>query len=281
MIDKRIQLDVFEDNNGTFTDHSVNAVDFVRDTFEVTLATGTDYLYVGFYKPVSALYAEISTVNTNAATMTVESWDGTAWTAVEHRDETKGLTRSGFVTWTRQNVVEEDDRATVNSVKQEWVRFSFDVTTSATTFAGLNLVFADDESLKVEFPQITDPRILTSGFSSNIVHHVAARDMIVQDLRTRGYIKYDSDNVRENMTQWDLLDVYEIKEAAKYAALAKIFFILSDDVEDNWWHKHKEYDEKYQRTMQMARLTFDADDDGDPEDTLEKLDAFKSIRFTR
>ena len=280
MIDNRIKLEIHEDNNSVFTDHSIDAVDFQRDTFTTTLATGTDFLYIGFYKPVNAVYAEISTVNTNASTFTIEAWDGDSWESVEHRDETRGFTRSGFITWDRQSPVVSDDQTTVNSVKTEWIRISTDVTHSATVFDGFNLVFADDESLKVEFPNITDPRILPTGASSNIMHHVAARDTIVQDLRTGGYIKYDSNNVLENVTQWDLLDVYEIKEAAKFLALSKIFFILSDDIEDNWWHKHQEYNNLYKRTMQMARLTFDTDDDG-VEDSSENLAAFKSIRFSR
>lgn len=275
MIDSRIKLDVLEDNASVFTDHSNEAADYLRDNFTVAMAPNTDYLYVGFYKPINALYAEFETPDASGATLSLEAWDGAAWSPVEFQDETQGWSRSGFLSWNREDMAEVE----VNGETKYWVRFVND-TASAAVFKGLNLVFSDDEMLKREFPNINDPRILPAGFSSNIVHHVSARNLIVQILRNEGNIKYDSENRQENITQWDLLDIYEIREAATYLALSKIFFLLSDNTEDTWFDKHKTYKNLYDKTFATAKLSIDVNNDGIP-DNSEKLATRKSIRFSR
>lgn len=275
MIDSRIQLTILEDNASTFTDHSVNMADYMRDSATLAMVAGTDYLYIGFRKPINSVYAEVTTVDASNSELTIQAYNGTSWASIDSRDETNGMARSGFISWNRADLNEVE----VDSTTLYWIRLSYDNGNTAT-LAGLNLVFSDDQMLKTEFPSINDPRIIPSGQVSNIVHHVSARNLIVQTLRNEGNIKIDSNNQYENITQWDLLDIYEIREAATYLALSKIFFVLSDDVEDNWWSKHKEYMIMYNKTFATARLSLDTDDDGIKDDT-ENLVTRKSIRFTR
>ena len=66
MIDPKTKLTVLHDDNSTFVDHSDNAADYTRDTFDVTLVAAEDKFYMGFTKPFSGVYAEFTTANTNA-----------------------------------------------------------------------------------------------------------------------------------------------------------------------------------------------------------------------
>jgi len=277
MIDARVKITVLEDNASTFTDHSNEAADYLRDSFTLAMAPATDFLYIGFRKPINAVYAELDTADASSSELTLEVYNGTSWVSLTHQDETQGLSRSGFISWDRADL--EDSLVEVNSDTSYWIRASYDNGNTAE-LAGLNLVFSDDQMLKREFPSILDPRIIAAGQTSHIVHHVAARNLMVQIMRNEGYIKYDADGNYENITQWDLLDIYEIREAATYLALSKIFFLLSDDVDDNWWNKHKEYMNLYNKTFSAAKISMDKDDDG-AVDADEKLNPHKSIRFTR
>lgn len=275
MIDSRIQLTVFHDADSTFTDHSYGAADFSRDPFSLTLNSATSYLYVGYYKPINALYFELATPNGNAASLTFEYYNGTAWTALTVRDETNGLTRSGFILWDRPALMAS---TTINSVAKFYVRCRPSATTTAISVRGLNLVFCDDNSLKQEFYEVDNSSLIPAGQSSHIMSHVAARNQIMQELRNKGFVKYNSATGEESLTQWDLLDIFETKEAAKYLALSKIFFSLSDQQDDNWAKKHTEYADRYDATMKALELTLDSDDDGVVDD--EEVRAAKTtMRF--
>lgn len=151
--------------------------------------------------------------------------------------------------------------AEVNSETLYWVRLNF-TTADPLILDGLNLILSDDAQLEKHFSNVLDPRIVPSGQTSHIDSHVSARDSIIQRLRVEGYIKYDSENNEENVNVWDLLDIYEFREAATYWALARIFFNLSDSVEDLWWAKHDTYTKQYEKAYNRARLTVDIDDDG-------------------
>jgi len=284
MIDARIKLTVLQDNASTFTDHSNDAVDYLRDTFTLAMAGGTDFLYIGYHKQVNAVYAEIDTVDASGSTLLVERFDGTVWVPVVHLDETEGMSRSGFITWDKAFDSDPHEEIAppeveVDGITQTFIRFSYDNGNTAV-LDGLNLVFSDDQMLKREFPNILDPRILGAGQTSHITHHVASRNLMVQTLRNEGYIKHNDVTGIESINQFDLIDIYEIREAATYLALSKIFFILSDEIGDNWWSKHKEYHKLYNQTFNTAKLSVDTDDDGIAEID-EKLIPRKSMRFSR
>lgn len=276
MIDRRTQLDVLYDADGTFTDYTVEAVDFSRDEFSATLNQSTDYLYFGYYKPINAIYFEIATANTNSGNLDFEYYNGSAWTALTVRDETNDLSRSGYITWTRPT---DQAETSVNGTTKYWVRCRPDASTTNVTFQGINLVFSDDNALKQEFYEIDDTSLIPSGQNSHIMSHISARNDIMQRLRNMGMVKYNSTTGEESLTQWDLLNIYEIREAAKYLALSKIFFSLSDELDDVWYRKHAEYSDKYEQVFQGLQLTIDSDDDG-AEDDAETRNKRGSTRFT-
>jgi hypothetical protein len=258
MIDSRTKLTVLHDDNSVFAEYTKQAVDYTRDPFTLSLVSAEDYLYIGYSKPFNACFVSLETANTNPNELTAEYNDGTTWVSLDLHDETNGLVRSGFITWDKTNM----KSATVDSKAAYYIRIKPSADHSATTVRGLNLVFSDDSSMKTEFFEIDDASLLPSGENSHITTHVAARNMIIQQLRNQGYIKDNTTTGEANMNQWDLHDIYEIRQGAMYLGLSKIFFNLSDSVDDNWWQKYREYNDKYEEAMRLARLSFDLNDDG-------------------
>lgn len=273
MIDSRIKLTVLKDTAGVFTDHSDDACDFSRDDFTATLET-TDYLYIGFRKAIGGIYVELTTPNTVANSLTVEAYNGSTWTAIDVRDETKGLTRSGYISVDRNSLKE----TTVNGSTKYWVRLKPSSDHTETAIRGINLVFSDDASLKTHFPDIDREEIIPAGSKSQIIAHQSARDEIIQELRNRGHIKITATGF-ENIDQWDLLDIYEIRLASTYKALANVFFSLADNPQDKWYTQYLYFAERYQRLIGGLKLSIDTNDNGKA-DTEEKLEKVRTTRWT-
>lgn len=276
MIDLKYKLTVLNYDGTQYSDYSLDAVDFIRDNFSIGLKTSTDYLYLGYSKPFGATYVELITPNTVSNSFTVEYWSGTTWEVVTAQDETRGFTRSGFIQWDKSNM----SSTSVDGKSAYYIRLQPSADHTLTTYRGINLVFSDDVALKREFFEIDDTNILPPGESSHISAHVASRDMIIQSLRNMGYIKENASSELIKLTPWDLHDIFEIKQAATYLALSKIFFNLSDSTEDNWWKKYQEYNDKFEEAFRLARISLDANDDG-IQDTLEKQRKAKSWSFGR
>lgn len=262
MIDPKSKLFVFHDDNASFTDHSSKAADYTRDTFSLDLSSTEDYLYIGFTKPFSSVYAELTTANLNANTLTAEIYDGSSFTAISLDDESEGLTRSGFLFWDSASM----KSTTIDGQAAFWIRLRPSADHSATTVRGLNVVFSDDTLLKQEFFEVDDEQILPPGETSHIMTHVAVRNRIMQKLRNTGYVKWvngDSTTPRKvKLDQWDILDLFEFRQAATYMALSKIYFNLSDGTDDNWIAKHREYEDLAEEQFALALSTIDEDNDG-------------------
>ena len=266
------KLTIFDDNNSSFTDYSTEGLDFDRDTFSVTLDSSTSYLYIGFYKPINAFYVELSTANTNDGTFTGEFYNGTTWASLSgFYDESKSLQRSGFLRWDRDQTDEE--KTTVNSTELFWYRFQPSVTHSATTIAGLNIVFSDDQDLKREYFEASE--LKPSAESSHILTHVAARDQIIQAIRSSGDYK-TLNSVRKDITAFDLHDIGQVKLAATYLALYKIFNSITDDPDDFYKKKADDFKSQYALAIKTPFIDIDSDDDG-IRDTNEN----KRVRSTR
>jgi hypothetical protein len=276
MIDPAARFSVIKSDNGAFSNVSTDAADLTRDNFLFTMVAAEDYIYVGYSKPFSALYAEFVTPNTNAADLEAEIYNGTAWVSQQVDDETKGFTRSGFIFWDKSAMMS----TSVNAVERYWIRFVPSVDTTAISFRGINMIFADDNSMVSEFPEILNSNLLPAGQTSHILTHVASRNHILHSLRNHYQKAGVNDSFLTKINQFDLIDVFEIREAAMYLSLSKIFFNLSDAPDDNWWTKYKEYQDKYEEKMTVARLSIDENNDG-VDDNNEKQQQFQPTRWAR
>ena len=271
------KLTVLHDDNGTFTDYSNEALDFDRDDFTIAMDSATGRVLVGFTKPINVFFVEFTTANTNAGSLTGKYYNGTAFTELSgYIDETDSFTRSAFVRWDRNQTDEE--KTTIDSKERFWYEFTTDATHSATVFAGLNIVFADDQDLKRECFEVSEFK--PTGEDSHILTHVAARDHIIQFLRNSGHFKASNETGRlKDITAFDILDVGQVKLAATYLALSKIYLNLSDEDEDQFIQKHRLYNKLYDSAIRTFYLDLDADDDG-IHDTEERL-ASNTTRLKR
>lgn len=277
MIESTEKLTVLHDDNGVFVNHTEDAADLTRDNFNLTLVAAEDYLYLGHYKPFGTLFAGIITGNTNSGSFAAEYYNGSTWVSLDLSDESRNFTREGYMFWNRDNM----KSTSVNSVEAFYIRLRPDVDHSATVIRGINLIFADDSALKQEFFEVDNSNLLPPGEISHLVHHVAARNTIVQTLRNKNYKKHNEGSARaEEINQWDLMDIFQVRQAATMLALSKIFFTLSDSQEDTWWAKYEEYQRRYEHAFELINLSVDTDNDGE-EDINENQEQFKIMRWTR
>jgi hypothetical protein len=260
MLRVKNKLTVLHDDNGTFSDYSKESIDFDRDTYTITLNADDDYFYVGFYKPINTFYVEIGTANENAGAMAAEYYNGSSWASLEgFYDESASFTRSGFLQWDRNQ--EDETKTTINSTELYWYRLRPSVTHSETVINGLNLIFADDNDLKREFFEIGNH--LPSGESSHVLTHVAARDQIIQKIRNDGWYKEAiSTGKAKDITAFDILDVGQIKLAATYLALSKIFDAVEDTPDGIYTMRSERYLSLYNNAINTFYLDIDSDDDG-------------------
>ena len=144
---------------------------------------------------------------------------------------------------------------------------------SLASLSGVNIVYADDIDLKSEVRAIND--YLAKDDTTFIPYHVAARNEIVQTLRNGGNIKNSADTSlalrRLQMNKWDILDRGEIRQAAKYLALAKIFFDSSQNIEDKSYERFRDYEGMYGASFKLFYMSLDLNDDGNT-DVNENMD---------
>ena len=195
-------LRVVHDDNGSFIDFSDDAKDFLRDDFSLDFTATEDSLYIGLYKPFSDFYFELNSGTGKTLTYTINGNNLTV------NDNTRDFSRSGFVQFDKPEswVVE-----TINGVEAFWVKITanLDFTDIVT---GLNIVYADDIDLKTEIRNIDI--LLAKGDTSFIAYHQGVREEIIQTLRNGGHLKMKDNQIAE-LTKWDLLDIGEIRNAAK------------------------------------------------------------------
>ena len=64
------------------------------------------------------------------------------------------------------------------------------------------------------------------------------------------------------LDQFDLHNFDEVRQAAKYLALANIFYNESDSVDDKWKQKADGFMDKYSKAISLNFLSIDDNDDG-------------------
>lgn len=265
MINKNTQLTLIEFTGVVFNNFTLEGAQYGKDQYTVTgnLKTGGN-LYVGFEKPIDGFYLNITTQAGTADSIKAEYYNGTTWVDIDSVvDDTQALFRSGFIRWDRELL--NNTQVAVDSITKYWYRFNVDsavATRNSMVIEGINLVFSDDYELSLENPLINDPEFLGDA-SSHILYHAASKKEIIQKFRNQNYIKIDPvSGDKEDINCWDLLDIEEVKLASTYLTLSKIYYALSDTPEDVWEVKSKLYEDKFNKNIQLARLSVDIDDDG-------------------
>lgn len=253
-----MSLTIFHDDNSVFGDKSLSLKEFTRDTVSISLSSTEDYLYLGLYKPFQKTWVELDVANSVSNTFAIEFYNGTAWTAVENDiDETLGWTRSGFISW---DLDQTDWVAnTINSKELFWIRLRPSADHAGSVLRGINMVFSDDENLKEEYRGIMDFKL--EADNSFIVTHNNAKKEIIQNLRNRGRIKRNS-SILKDIDAFDILEPEQVREASKFLVLSKIFFEISDSVDDKYYQLYQDYKKKYDAAFDLFYLTIDIDDDG-------------------
>lgn len=253
------KLEVRFKDNLSFVNYKEQAFDYTRDAFLLDYVAAEDSLYVGHYKPINALFIDMSVVNEVATTMTLKYWNGSAFTDVSGlSDESLALTRSGHVYWDRNQTTET--KTTINGTETYWYKIDFALDlTAETEIGGLNLLFSTDQMLKEDEPTIMS--YIPTGDASFVSFHQSAKKDLIQNLRNKGN-RVDGELEYKNLTEFDLLDFHEIANASKYLTLSKIFTWLSDNVDDKYKAKKDDYWAKYSSAFNLSFVSLDKDDDG-------------------
>lgn len=262
-------LKVYFDN----TDVSYQMENYQEDEYTfILLATGE--IMIGYYKPINAVYVEFTTPNTNAASLALYYYNGTSFVSTPARDETKGLTRSGFIKWDRN--LTNEAKSTQHTESLYWYKLKLSVDSSSMIIKGLNLNFSSDSDLKEEYPNILE--MLPTNDTSFVRFHTASRKDIVSFFKGQGKL-INVQGVKRALDQFDLLDFEEVRDASKFLTLAKILYWVSDAVDDKWFQKAKMYESKYGEKISIVNLSIDSNDDG-KQDKVE-LNAVQSITIER
>lgn len=255
---------VIHDDNGSFIDFSADAKNYLRDNFTLNFTAAEDKLYIGLYKPFGDFYFELESGTGKTLTYKING------NQIDAEDDTRDFSRSGFIHFDKPTdwVAE-----TINGIEAFWLEITANLD-FIDVVTGLNIVYADDIDLKTEVRNIDI--LLAKGDTSFIAYHQGVRDEIIQTLRNGGQLKMSNDQIAE-LTKWDLLDMGEIRQAAKYLCLAKIFFDVSKNNEDKYYERFRDFQGMYGNAFDTFVLKIDTKDDGkyEQEDDLEFNSAIK------
>lgn len=225
------------------------------------------HLFIGYRKPIPHIYLNLTHPNDHLLddhVLIVSYWNGTEWDHVKGlSDMTFGLTRPGSVSW-RLNQKNEA-MTEVDGVELFWYRLTLNQP-EEIIFKGIGPLFSDDQDLLGVYPDIMDK--LPTGQTSFVRFHDEAVKDIVKDLRKVGLVidgcRLDPSQ-RKQIDAYDLLDKEEVKEAAKYFALSKIFAWLSDQPEDKWDQLSAKFQSEAAGSI-TPLITIDHDDNGKLDD---------------
>lgn len=274
MLDCRTKLCIIYDDSVTQTDYSQQAADFCDGTFDIQLDTNK-YLYIGFSKPIRYVYTYLQTFNTAGENLVLEYYNGSAYVPLSICDDTNNLGESSIINWDPQSDAQND---TVLGQTKCFVRLSATGPMDTITVKGINILFSDDSDIQVEFPAILRDCYYPEGETDFIKYHITARNYIMQRLRSLGYVNTSGD-LDSNITEFDVLDIFELRQASLYYAMSQIFFTLSDNVDDQYFQKYETYQRRFEEAMALGALRIDQNGDGQVNEG--EIRAVKTVRWVR
>ena len=279
-------------NDGGFTDLSDKVFDFSRDEVLLQLKT-TSTLYICFRKPFNFFYNSFTVLNTITNKLTVKYHDVTddALKDVPNlSEETKGFTREGFISFDRPELNSQATTAwkktIVDGVELFWLVITTDTNHDVITeINAVGILFANEQDIIEERSNITSKHAQDERTKTWVTKHQAARNEIVQSIRNQGKSKIVLGSNLEpsrflDITPFDFLRLDQIRQAAKWLCLAKIFMNeLSDAADDKWMGLGEQFMDNYTAAFDVFLLSLDSDDDGE-EDFVENKEDAKRINLS-
>jgi hypothetical protein len=255
---------IFFSDNGILNDWTkeLNSYHVGSKVFNYT--TNQDALYIGSRLPFNHIYFKLKELNAVSATMTVQYWNNNWENVVELRDETAGLTQSGFVTftpdrdssWTMENESEDvTGLSTVQVYDKYWVKITFNATlTNTTEISWLGQIFCDDYDLGAEYPELTRQNTYMAFQNGKISWEeqcVKASEILSQDLIDKQII--------EDKAQ--ILNKEDYKNAAVCKVAELIFNAFGDDYIDQRQRAREEYQLRLSKKIHRVDLNQNAVED--------------------
>jgi hypothetical protein len=252
-------------------DESLRVKDFNSNIAPAPLEAG-QFLYVGYYKPFTQFYVEFENKNDVDVGLLFEYFDGNNWVELASTiDETQDFLQSGFIYFERPTAWASVE---VDGDENFYVRIASDIDLNAiTSIRGINVLLSNDEDLEGIRSNIVSK--LNSG-KSWIVKHEAAKKYIIQHLRSLGYRKVTNSEQSNtslyfgneslyfsNLTAFDFLEPFELREAAKYKAASMIYLDeLSDEEDDKYYRMGIRHGKTADEMLNLFSLKIDSNDNG-------------------
>jgi hypothetical protein len=233
------------------TDYSLKLENYLTPHVEVELLSGGE-IAIGYYKPFGDIY--VSLMEEVETTLSVEYFRD-SWTSLQFVDRTDNFKKSGFISWDRPS---DWKKTEINGHSLYWIKI-ISSDEIDLKIKGINLVFSDDYDLKEAYAHIED--FLPQGEKSFIAYHQEARNYILTYLRNKGK-RVETGESYKLLDQFDLHNFNEVRQASKYLCLANIFFNESDNVDDKWYQKARDFRNKYSEAINLTFLSLDKNDDG-------------------
>ena len=180
----------------------------------------SDFVYIGFRGKFASRHFQMSVANATTSVVSVEYWNGTAWTAVlDVVDQTQGFKQDGWISWVNKGDWKKSTQTPVVDVELYWVRVSVSVSLDApTSLQSCVNLFSDDELLRVYYPElVSDSRYLPDSRTNFLEQHVAGRDKVILRLKQRRTISDEA----------QIIDINEVAVAAAHAAAETILRPIS------------------------------------------------------
>jgi len=243
---------IFSDD-GTLKDISVEMNNFQSGSFVLPFVSAQDFLFVASDFPFNHRYVDVSVVNSNSASLTIDLWDGTNWQVAQDLvDQTSvggvPLAQSGHISWrpnddtpgwlrddTNDNSDVIEGLSGVNINDLYWARFKWSADLSLTTaLKFLGHKFSDDNDLAIEYPILleTDVKIqFQVGKTDWEDQHFAAARKIIRDLKKRMIIRSGN-----QIMEWELFTEASYHKVAEIAfkGFGKDFFENRDDARKSY-----------------------------------------------
>lgn len=253
-IHRNITRTIFNTTESTFQTQTPDS-----DTLAFAMGLA-DSFFIGFKEKFASRYFHFGTQNATARTVSVKYNNGTTFVAVaDVVDQTRGFTRSGFLSWVNKNDWEKTNQAPLSEDENElfWIEITVDgVLDPGTTLQSLLNLFCDERLVQDYFPElITDTRYLPNGATDFTAQLNAAKNKVVHRL------KGDHIILDESM----ILDINEVAIATVYAFRSVVLNAIA--VSEGEKATAKEAEDDFNHELNRVKLDFDFDNSGRIEDT--------------